>query len=112
MSRLPLDQVSPGMVLAGDARDRQGRLLLPAGRELCRRTLDSLRFWGVQSLDVVGGVVAPGPEVQVSPGLMERAQTEVASHFANAGPPHPFLDLLRSLAVERRAREMAADGRP
>jgi hypothetical protein len=109
MTRLPLDQIAPGSVLAADARDRQGRLLLPAGHELSLRTLESLRFWGVLRLDVVGETRSAEVEPFVSPEMVAQAREEVRARFANAGPPHPFLHVLRTIAVERRARDLAAD---
>lgn len=108
MTRLPLDQIAPGSVLAADARDRQGRLLLSAGHELSLRTLESLRFWGVLRLEVVGEARTAEVAPPVSPEMVAQAREEARARFANAGPPHPFLDVLRSLAVDRRARELAA----
>lgn len=106
MARIPIEAISPGAVLAKDVRDRQGRLLLSSGRELTARTLESLRFWGVGFLDVLGDVQVPEAEAAVPPEILARAAAEVEEHFANAGPAHPFLDALRRLAAERRAREL------
>jgi len=111
MSRLPLDQISPGALLAADARDRQGRLLLSAGYELSGRTLASLRFWGVSALDIVGETPVLEPEPTLSAEILEQARVETLGRFVNAGPSHPFLEALTSLASDRRAKDLAAAAR-
>lgn len=110
MARVALEQVAAGAVVASDVRDRQGRLLLSAGHELSARTLESLRFWGIASVDVLGDVEPVGGGEAISPEARARAEAETDARFTNAGWPHPFLEVLRGLAVERRARQLAAPG--
>lgn len=110
MSLVLLEQAQPGMVLAADVRDRQGRLLLPAGRELTPRVIESLRYWGLGSVEVLGEAPPPEAPEQHSPELLERARRETDERFRNAGWPHPFLEVLHGLAVTRRARELAERG--
>ncbi len=108
MAVVPLDKVAPGNVLAAPARDRKGRLLLAAGHELSLRTLESLKFWGITALDVLGEAPEEPDVPEVSPEILALAEAETNLRFANAGPPHPFLDTLRDLAIARRARAIAA----
>lgn len=108
MSLVLLEQAQPGMVLAGDIRDKQGRLLLPAGRELTERALESLRYWGVGTVQVLGEAPPPEPDEAVPPEVLAQARRDTDERFRNAGWPHPLLDVLHSMAVTRRAREMAA----
>lgn len=111
MSLVLLEQAHPGMVLAGDIRDKQGRLLLPAGRELTERTIESLRYWGVGSVQVLGEEPPPEPPEVIPPAVLAQARREMDERFRNAGWPHPLLDVLHSMAVTRRARELAGPRR-
>lgn len=111
MSLVLLEQAHAGMVLAGDIRDKQGRLLLPAGRELTERTLESLKYWGVGTIQVLGETPPPEPPEVVPPEVLAQARRETDERFRNAGWPHPLLDVLHSMAVTRRARDLAARAR-
>ncbi|MBF0380465.1 MAG: hypothetical protein HQL69_05565 [Magnetococcales bacterium] len=44
--------VDPGMVLASDAMDMSGRMLLAAGKEITAKHLKIFRTWGVPEVDI------------------------------------------------------------
>ncbi|MBF0445369.1 MAG: hypothetical protein HQL68_07245 [Magnetococcales bacterium] len=44
--------VDPGMVLASDALDENGRMLLAAGKEITAKHLKIFRTWGVPEVDI------------------------------------------------------------
>jgi hypothetical protein len=44
--------VNPGMILASDAMDMSGRMLLAAGKEITAKHLKIFRTWGVPEVDI------------------------------------------------------------
>lgn len=50
---LPIEEVQPGMRLAGDVSDSGGRILVPAGCELTESTLSGLVRRDIQTLKVL-----------------------------------------------------------
>lgn len=51
-SMLPINQLTLGMVVAEDVKDRSGRLLLATDRVLTEKHMKVLRAWGVKSVSV------------------------------------------------------------
>lgn len=105
MAVLSVDQAEPGMVLAAAVTDRQGRLLIPQGKELSERHVEALKMWGVTHVEVDGGEPADQYGA-VDPDCLREAQQRLESHFVRAGMPHPFLDLLFEVCVNREARKL------
>ncbi len=52
MGIISIEEVEPGMTLAGPMRTRQGRLLLPSGAEVTEKHLKIARIWGITEADV------------------------------------------------------------
>jgi hypothetical protein len=52
--QIPLDEASPGMVLADDLLDDSGKILLPAGATLSDASIASLRRREIDMLPIVG----------------------------------------------------------
>lgn len=53
--QLPLEEITPGMVLADNLLDAQGQILLPKDATLTEQTIESLRKHGVSSLRIFMG---------------------------------------------------------
>ena len=106
---ITLESAQPGMVLAGDVRDRRGRLLLPAGHELTPRALRIFRMWGVIELEVIGTGPADGaePEEPIAPARLEAARGRAEQLFLHADREHPLVAELFRLATLRLARQHA-----
>jgi hypothetical protein len=51
-TQLPVDELTPGMVLSDDLRDNWGNILLPQGAKLTEATLESLKRYKIKSLAV------------------------------------------------------------
>ena len=109
MAVVPLDQVQAGTVLAGEVRDRRGRLLMPAGRELTEKHLEAFRMWGVASVEIDGGPTEEPPARVFDEATLARAEWEANALFANASEAHPFLDELRALARLRIAGTLSQE---
>ena len=108
MSTISVEQAASGMVLAADVLDRRGRLLIPAGRALAQKHVDALRMWGVERIDVVGDAPKRAANPEIPPAVLSQAREEVELLFRNAGGEHPFLEALKSVSTQRRARAQAA----
>ncbi|HYD80820.1 MAG TPA: hypothetical protein VEC06_13510 [Paucimonas sp.] len=54
---VPLDQATPGMVLADDLTDAQGNILVAEGVTLSEAMLNSLRRHRIESLSIVCGTL-------------------------------------------------------
>ncbi|MBF0357490.1 MAG: hypothetical protein HQL70_02710 [Magnetococcales bacterium] len=52
MAIIRILDAAPGMVLAADAQDMSGRMLLGAGKEITAKHLKTFRTWGVTEIDV------------------------------------------------------------
>lgn len=54
MGKIPVEQVTDGMIAAEEVRDAFGRVLMNAGRELTKRQADILRSYGIREVDIQG----------------------------------------------------------
>jgi len=111
MALVSLENAHPGMTLAADVLDRRGRLLIPEGTDLTERHLGALRMWGVGHVEIAGSDAGEDSAGPIPPALLARAEEETAELFRNAGESHAFLDALRDLATQRRARAMVEEVR-
>ena len=114
MALIPVERAQVGMVLADAITDRRGRLLIPAGKELTERYLDSLPMWGITHVEVEGddsGVEGEGVE-EVEEWAMTRAREVVEEHFILANRSHPVVEQLAEICVQRRAREIQKEEQP
>jgi hypothetical protein len=109
MAVVTLDQAQVGMVLASDVRDRRGRLLMPAGRELTAKHVEAFRMWGVVSVEIEGGPEKEPPRRVFDDATLERADWETDLLFANASDAHPFLTELRAIARLRVAEAISQE---
>lgn len=110
MAVVTLEQAHAGMVLATDVKDRRGRLLMPAGRELTEKHLEAFRMWGVSGFEVEGGPAAEEPPRPVfDDATLERADRETDLLFSNAPDDHPFLKELRGIARLRVAEALTQE---
>jgi len=110
MTRRSIDSASPGEVLAEDACDRHGRRLLAEGTALTRRDLDSLKMWGVRTLELE----SPTPEAEqgvprIQPWAEKEARSAVDEHFAHTPAGNPLVRALKKRALRRLARKIQTE---
>ena len=107
MSKIPTDKLIPGMLLANDVRDRNGRLLLKAGAELSDKHLHILRTWGIVEAEVAGvdenlegssGADAIDPELQAS------IVAKITPLFRHTDLSHPAMKELLRVRIVQEAR--------
>jgi hypothetical protein len=107
MSMLPTENLIPGMLLAADVRDRNGRLLLKAGAELTEKHLYIMRTWGiveVEIVDVDGNQQVPAGAVAIDPELWAGILAEITPIFRHSDLSHPAIKELLRIRIVREAR--------
>lgn len=110
MALLTADQVRPGMVVATEVLDRRGRLLIPTGSELSERHVQALRMWGVTHLEVEGDGPEDDSPIDDDPEVVAAAGEAVDSILKHNDPTHPFIVVLRKIAVKRHAEALSHAG--
>jgi hypothetical protein len=54
MGVISLDAIKPGMILAGDVKDRNSRALLSTGAEITEKHLRIFKMWGILEAHIQG----------------------------------------------------------
>jgi hypothetical protein len=106
MSKLPAENLIPGMVLAADVRDRNGRLLLKAGTELTEKHLYILRTWGIVEAEVVGVAedqVCPSGVDAIDPEVLAAIEARITPLFRHNDLGHPAIKELLRIRFDREA---------
>ncbi len=100
-----LAQVRPGMVLAEDVRDVNGRLLLSRGKTIGAEHIRIFKMWGVSRVAVRGEPEAAANPPGVDPRRIEALRREMEPRFRLADREHPaVLELIRAAALYRATR--------
>lgn len=104
MGRLNLDEIQPGMVLAGDVLDRNGRVLLKSGLEITDKHLKILKQWGITDA-LIQGVNREEINAQavqnLDKDLLAKIEAEFETIFLHADRHHQFNQELFRLSVLR-----------
>ncbi|NDY55484.1 HDOD domain-containing protein [Desulfovibrio sulfodismutans] len=112
MSRqIPIEKLTPGMVLAEDVRRPDGALVAARGTVVTGRHAAFFTTHHVVSVSVEGAAEEPAAaeppaEPPMDPLVLEAARDHVRSRFALAGGRQPALAELAKLCVPRVARAM------
>ncbi|WP_243310734.1 HDOD domain-containing protein [Fundidesulfovibrio agrisoli] len=102
MGTVYIEDLQPGMVLASDARSRQGRLLFSEGIGLDELSIQTLKFWGVTEVAIQGQSQAELDRKRLELLGPERAQAytrEAAQRLRLSGTAHPAAEELARVAV-------------
>lgn len=94
MAITPLDQLTAGMVLSGDLKSADGRLLFRSGTPLEARHIELLRRVGV-----AGAEVEP-PASELPPGKLKEIEEYVRGFFLYANPDSPPVIAMFRMALE------------
>lgn len=107
MGNILTDNLMPGMLLAADVHDRNGRLLLGAGTELTDKHIYIFRTWGVIEADIIGieedSDSHPFTNV-IDPAVWAAAETEIKPLFRYTDLTHPVINQLLYLGIIRKAQ--------
>ncbi|HIJ86192.1 MAG TPA: hypothetical protein HPP97_00750 [Desulfuromonadales bacterium] len=106
MSKIALENLVPGMILAAEVRDRNGRLLLGEGAGLEAKHLFIFRTWGVVEADIAG---VEGADTTVFPDSVtgekiDQAKNRLLPLYCHTDLEHPVISELLRLAVIREVQ--------
>ncbi len=107
MGRIPVNALKPGMILEGEVRDRNGRLLLEAGKQICERHLRVFKIWSVVDVAVREDEEAePVADVaeECDAALLAAVRRYQQARFACNDLSHPACAELFRICVERLVR--------
>lgn len=107
MGVVSIDNLAPGMMLAADIHDRNGRLLIRSGAELTDKNILVLRTWGVIQVDIEG-VEEEDDHCplcgEFDPDLLSLLEADVKPLFRHSDLSHPAVSELIRLCILRRAQ--------
>ena len=109
MGLISLNDIQPGMKLASEVKDRNGRVLLAAGQEITEKHLKIFKTWGVTDANIEGASqedMVAKDLANVDPEVHRLAEEHVLAKFRHAGTTHPGMKELARLATMRRVREI------
>ncbi len=115
MISVPVQLLKSGRILAADAKNAHGQLLIRKGMEVTDRHLRVLKSWGVGEVQVEGdsaGEAEESPVEHFSPEIIEQARTEVLGRMRHNSLEHPAIDELVRLGVQRSARRLSGTASP
>lgn len=106
-----IDNIEPGMVLADDVADRQGRTLLKAGVELTEKHIKVFKTWGVAQINIVGDANEPAfaELIEAHPELVREAEQHAAHIFQHVDQHHPLFQKIIAKSKEYYVRRKAAE---
>jgi hypothetical protein len=106
MAMVALENLEPGMVLAADARDRNGRLLLGEGAELEAKHFFIFRTWGIVEAEIVGVSEADSIECHdtITREKLNQAKDRLLPRYCHTDLEHPAVRELLRLAVLREVQ--------
>lgn len=106
MRTIKTKHLQPGAVLAEDARDRSGRLLLEAGASITTKHIQTFLAWGVAEVSVADETMVEQvaePVAEPDPASRAQAESRLEPRFVLVDRSHPAINTLYEIAVERLA---------
>ena len=105
MPFISTNQIKPGMVLAADVLDTNGRLLLAKGKTIDASHMNIFKMWGVPEVSIEQGEGIPADtESKLDPGLMRQVAERLKTPFAKNDLTHPAVAEIFRQAVLHRSR--------
>jgi HD-like signal output (HDOD) protein len=110
MVAVQTDKLRPGLILAEEVRDINGRLLLASGNEIGSNHIRIFKIWGVPEVIVAGnGRQTKEDDPAVNPERVEQVQEEVKTLFRHCDLTHPAIKEIYRLAVQFRISNQSVD---
>ncbi len=112
MCLIKINKIEPGMVLAEDLKNRNGRFLLPSGANLTARHIKMLKMWGVIEANI-GGTISEDVEdnaiSELDPATIEMAKKTVRGRFRYSNTDHPVTQELFRFCTLQKAEEIQSN---
>ena len=110
MANVNIAQIEPGMVLAVDLKDRNGRFLLAKGVELSTKHLKIMKTWGVVEADIEGVTeqeVGKKQAAEISPKILDAAEEIEKQRFIHSDLKHEAVQAIFQICVLQRAKRIS-----
>ncbi|CAK0737957.1 conserved hypothetical protein [Gammaproteobacteria bacterium] len=113
MASIKINQVSAGMVIVSDVKDRNGRILLRSGTEITEKHIRVLKTWGVTYVEIASpdNTTDAAPEVEVNPETLAEAMKAIDSLFQHTDREHPAIKELSALCIQRLSQQLGRSKR-
>ncbi|HLP76275.1 MAG TPA: DUF3391 domain-containing protein [Candidatus Paceibacterota bacterium] len=105
MPKVKVEQLQPGMIVAGDVKNMDNMLLIPSGAALSERQIDILSAWGVTEIEVEATAeteVSSDPIESIAPEVLARAKEEIKALFWKPDETSPVYQQVFDLMLRRR----------
>jgi hypothetical protein len=103
MGIINLEDIQVDMVLAGDIKERSGRVLLAEGSKISEKHLRVFRMWGITEADIKGiekEELTANVVAQLDQNLLREIEIQTRERFCHVDMEHPFIkELFRILAL-------------
>ncbi|MBW2408521.1 MAG: HDOD domain-containing protein [Deltaproteobacteria bacterium] len=104
MGTVYTDKLKPGMVVAEEVRDVNGRLLLGKGNSIQPSHIRIFKIWGITEVKVHGEIgIRDIPVPHIQPELIEKIEKKTLYAFSHVDMEHPAIKELFRLSVEHRS---------
>ena len=102
MKRISVDKIHPGMTLAKDVLNRDGRRLLPGNCRLTPKEIRILKMWGISEILVTDEDTAFSSEPQSPPVRnQDAAEKHMAAWFEQNDLNNPVIRVIYDICMER-----------
>jgi HD-like signal output (HDOD) protein len=109
MGIFPTNKLKPGMVLAEEVRDINGRLLLAKGKSIQASHLRIFKIWGITDVPVYGRVgIKDETQPDVDFEAVEKTKEKTLQIFSHVDLDHPVIAEIFRLSVVYRSRNNPA----
>jgi HD-like signal output (HDOD) protein len=104
MTLVSIEQLDPGMILAEDIKDMNGRMLISSGVRIEAQHIRVLKMWGICEVSVEGDDPVPEEsQSDVNTEQMDLAGREIVKTFADLDLENPTIKEIVKLSIPYRA---------
>jgi HD-like signal output (HDOD) protein len=105
MGIVPINKLIPGMLLAEQVKDVNGRLILAKDKKIHSSHIRKFKIWGITEVNISGGVpLKDKPRSQNNSEIIEKTNEKVKYIFSHIDLEHPVAKEIFRLSVEYRTK--------
>jgi HD-like signal output (HDOD) protein len=105
MGLVPTNKLKPGMLLAEEVKDVNGRRILAKGKRIHSSQIRNLKIWGITEVNVSGDVsLKDKPQSDDSSRMIAETKERVKYIFSHVDLAHPAVKEIFRLSVDYRIK--------
>jgi len=109
MGIVPTNKLKPGMLLAEDVKDVNGRRILAKGKRIHSSQIRNFKIWGITEVNISGDVpLRDKPQSDDNFSMIEETKKRVKYIFSHVDLAHPAVKEIFRLSVEYRIQNNPA----